>query len=103
MAKQFPNSKGFLVIEAPAHEFLKIGMGYNGNVYCDNTGTLINPNETCYYVAVLNNILSKAAYEEWNKKSVYYDEDAQIEEKRAKNMFKWFHIASLWEDEISNK
>ena len=38
MAKFFENDKKFVIIEAPASEFVKIGLGANGVIYCDNIG-----------------------------------------------------------------
>ena len=97
MAKFFENDKKFVIIEAPASEFVKIGLGANGVIYCDNTMKVIEPEEICYYVAVLNEIFCKNELDKFLNRATRYLEDSAIENRNAKNMYKWLHLGGFWD------
>jgi len=103
MAKKIESK--FLVIEATGEEFMSIGFGcgqvqdlgvVNGGVFdgfsvinvepggmmcCDNCNTGILPADTCYYVAVLNQVMCKDCFESWHKYAKYYPEDVPFEKR----------------------
>ena len=93
----------FLVIEATAKEFMEIGFGggpvedcgviasgvFAGfsmlnvcggeRIICDNCNTEITAENTCYYVAVLNQVMCKDCFERWHRSAKYYPEDVPYE------------------------
>lgn len=103
MAKKVESK--FLIIEATASEFLSAGFGGGpatdcgvivGGVFdgfsmisvasghvmvCDFCNSEVGKEDTCYYVAVLDQILCKKCFEEWHRTAKYYPEDVPIESK----------------------
>lgn len=101
MAKVIENR--FLVIEGKAKEFMQAGFGagpvinhgkVNGGAFagftsieieggqfmvCDTCNKDIKPEESCYYISVLNRIFCKDCFENWHSKATYYPEDARFE------------------------
>lgn len=93
----------FLVIEATGEEFMAIGFGggqiqdlgiMKGGIFdgfsvinvepggmmcCDDCNKGILPADTCYYVAVLNQVMCKECFERWHKSAKYYPEDVPYE------------------------
>ena len=95
----------FLIIEGKGSEFMSAGFG-GGNVsdlgvinsgvfagfsvinvepggvlVCDYCNSCIAPDDTCYFVAVLNCIYCKACFERWHIRAKHYSED-DIYERR---------------------
>jgi hypothetical protein len=95
----------FLVIEATGEEFMNIGFGAGpvqdlgvidggvfagfsllniepgGRMCCDDCNREITAEDTCYYVAVLNQVMCKECFERWHQSAKYYPEDVPYEEK----------------------
>lgn len=105
MAKQHENLKNFLIIEGDASDFLKIGCGFGGGIEedcangvhsiqiiggkrlcCDNCMHEFKPNDTVYFVAVLNRILCPECFTTWYEDAVRYNSDTYIEERNFRNM-----------------
>ena len=122
MAKKVESK--FLVIEAMASEFLSIGFGGSDNIttspitsgvlagfssievagggfmVCDDCNQDIDPEDICYYVAVLNRIFCKDCYEKWAAHAKYYPEDAPIEERNYKRTQRELEAEGLWKGVI---
>lgn len=103
MAKKIESK--FLIIEATASEFMNAGFGagpvtdcgmISGGIFdgfsmidvgtgeriiCDFCNGEVKPEDTCYYVAVLNQILCKDCFERWHAGAKFYSEDVPIERK----------------------
>ena len=103
MAKKVESK--FLIIETTASEFLEAGFGggpatdcgvIQGGIFdgfsmisvasgqvmvCDFCNEEIAKDDTCYYVAVLNQILCKECFEKWHPRANWYEEDVPIERK----------------------
>lgn len=102
MARNYPNEKGFLIIEGSLTEFVnKCGFGIgNGLVVCDKCNTILKKdiqqkgifgkddkpiyyktidNSKYYYVAVLNMLFCKDCVEHFIANSIHYDEDRSYE------------------------
>ena len=102
MVREYPNEKGFLIIEASLTELVnKCGFGIgNGLVVCDKCNTILKKdiqqkgifgendkpiyyktidNSKYYYVAVLNMLFCKDCVEHFIANSPKYDEDAGYE------------------------
>ena len=103
MAKRIESK--FLIIEATAQEFMTAGFGAGpvtdcgviaGGVFdgfsmisvgggermvCDYCNSEIKKDDTCYYVAVLNQVMCKDCFERWHQSSKYYPEDVDYEKK----------------------
>ena len=99
MAK-FVKDIEFLVIEGKGSEMLGAGMGYGSPIYegkieegplsgfdwgsyliCDHCDKDIFPNDTCYYVAVLNGVLCEECFKRWIKHAQYCELDSEVEER----------------------
>jgi len=104
MAK-FVKDIEFLVIEGKGNEMLRAGMGCGGPIYegkieegplsgfdlvdfgsggyliCDSCDKDIFPNDTCYYVAVLNEVLCEECFKKWIKRAQYCESDSGVEER----------------------
>ena len=117
MAKKV-NSK-FLLIEATASEFMSAGFGGGpvtdcgvvvGGVFdgfsmisvaggermvCDWCNDEIKAEDTCYYVAVLNQVMCKKCFEQWHATAKYYPEDARIEQRNYENTVKKLETARI--------
>lgn len=78
MAKIINSEKGFKVIQMDVHEAIFCFPGTP--LICDLSNKKITGN--CYYIAVLHNLVTEPAYNEWHKRAVYYPEDSNIENKR---------------------
>ena len=82
MAQQVKNDKGFLVIKATFREFATLGWGVTEEIcVCDLCGNTIYKGDTCYYIAVLNQIMDEKCYNEWLIYANRYPEDIVIEQK----------------------
>lgn len=103
MAKKVESK--FLIIEATAQEFMTAGFGAGpvtdcgviaGGVFdgfsmisvgvgermvCDNCNSEIKKDDTCYYVAVLNQVMCKECFEGWHKYAKFYPEDVPFEKR----------------------
>ena len=103
MAKQVDSR--FLIIEATASEFMSAGFGGGpvtdcgvmvGGVFdgfsmisiaggermvCDWCNDEIKAEDTCYYVAVLNQVMCKKCFEQWHASAKYYPEDVPVEKR----------------------
>ena len=103
MAKKIESK--FLIIEATAREFMNAGFGagpvtdcgmISGGIFdgfsmidvgtgeriiCDFCNGEVKPEDTCYYVAVLNQIMCKDCFERWHASAKYYPEDVPFEKK----------------------
>ena len=112
----------FLVIEGKASEFLTIGFGAGGGIscqqlndgifggfteitihgggylVCDDCNEEINPDDTCYYVAVLNRLFCKKCYDEWIADAKYYSQDAPYEERNYNRTKLELVNENLWQD-----
>lgn len=111
MAKKVDSK--FLIIEATASEFMEAGFGAGpvtdcgviaGGIFdgfsmlsvgggermvCDSCNTEIKAEDTCYFIAVLNQVMCKDCFERWHKTAKFYPEDVPFERKnyqRAQNM-----------------
>lgn len=95
----------FLIIEATGKEFMEIGFGggpvedcgivasgiFEGfsmlsigggeRIVCDDCNSEIKAEDTCYYVAVLNQVMCKDCFERWHGSAKFYPEDRHIEWK----------------------
>lgn len=80
--KVFNNDKRFKIAFGPAREFTESGYGVNGTIYCDSTMQRMDPDEDCYYIAVLNMIFSKASFAKWYLYAENHAEDRDVEERR---------------------
>lgn len=103
MAKKVESK--FLIIEATAREFMDAGFGGGpvtdcgviaGGIFagfsmisvaggermvCDFCNEEIKAEDTCYYVAVLNQVMCKGCFERWHQSAKYYPEDVPFEKK----------------------
>lgn len=103
MAKKVESK--FLIIEATAQEFMDAGFGagpvtdcgvLTGGIFagfsmisvgggeriiCDYCNDEIKAEDTCYYVAVLNQVMCKECFERWHKSAKYYPEDVDFEKQ----------------------
>lgn len=123
MAKKLDNSK-FLVIEATAEEFMKIGFGggpvqdhgiMESGVFagfsvlsvgggermcCDNCNADIKAEDTCYYVAVLNQVMCNDCFESWHKYAKFYPEDVPFEKRNFENIQHKLEVARIGFDAV---
>lgn len=103
MAKKVESK--FLIIEATAQEFMDAGFGagpvtdcgvLTGGIFagfsmisvgggermiCDYCNDEIKAEDTCYYVAVLNQVMCKECFERWHASAKYYPEDVDFEKQ----------------------
>ena len=103
MAKKVESK--FLIIEATAQEFMDAGFGagpvtdcgvLTGGIFagfsmisvgggermiCDYCNDEIKAEDTCYYVAVLNQVMCKDCFERWHQSAKYYPEDVDFEKQ----------------------
>lgn len=103
MAKKVESK--FLVIEASGSEFLAAGLGggpiedcgvvtsgmfegfrlinvgTGGYLVCDYCNSEIKAGDTCYYVAVLNQVMCKDCFVRWHNSAKYYPGDVPIEKE----------------------
>lgn len=103
MAKKVESK--FLIIEATAQEFMTAGFGAGpvtdcgviaGGIFdgfsmisvgggermvCDNCNSEIKKDDTCYYVAVLNQVMCKDCFKSWHKYAKFYPEDVPFEKR----------------------
>lgn len=93
-SKKHENPKGFLVIEmSPNDAVLKCGFGTNEfRLFCDTCAEYLNAHEIVYYVAVLNRLLCKKCYEEWEKVSKRYADDLDFEVRHYNNVARMLKI-----------
>lgn len=78
MAKKYKNSKGFLIIQMSLMEaFTTCEFGD----ICDNCNDVINVNEECYYVAVLNRLFCKNCLLNFVNNTTRHKEDINYEKK----------------------
>lgn len=73
MATIINNEKGFKVIEVSISE---INKAFGGLGICDNCNSA---SFTHKYIAVLNSCYCPKCYEDWNKRSIYYPQDINVE------------------------
>ena len=67
--------------EGPLSGFDLVNLGCGGYLICDHCDKDIFPNDTCYYVAVLNGVLCEECFERWIKHAQYYELDSEVEER----------------------
>ena len=116
----------FLVIEAKAEEFMKIGFGYGEvqsvgvigdgsfegfsmisvipsgeDLCCDDCNDDIEASETCYYIAVLNQVFCKECFEHWHSTATFYPEDRAYEQRHFDNIKKVFKEKGLTLEEAA--
>ena len=122
MAKKVDSK--FLVIEATAEEFMNIGFGGGpvedlgivaGGVFagfsmisigggermcCDVCNKDIKAEDTCYYVAVLNQVMCKKCFEGWHRSAKFYPEDVPFEKRNFENIQHKLEVARIGFDAV---
>ena len=113
-----------LIIEATASEFMNAGFGagpvtdcgmISGGIFdgfsmidvgtgeliiCDFCNGEVKPEDTCYYVAVLNQILCKDCFERWHAGAKFYSEDVPIEKRNFENIQHRLEVARIGFDAL---
>lgn len=81
--KRIENDKGFKVLALTHEEGEKLGWGILENnkisFVCAKCNDLIEGD--LYYIAVLNDVMSKECYEKWYESAINYAEDRIIENR----------------------
>ena len=109
----------FLIIEGTGEEFMKAGCGageltdhgiVKGGIFdgfsmvslepqgimcCDSCNTGILPSETCYYIAVLNQIFCGSCFKRWHEDAIYYTEDVRYEKIHYNHMVAMLNEAGV--------
>ncbi len=78
MAKKIERGK-FLLIECTAGELMAVVC--SDFVVCDHCDKQCLPSEEGVYIAALNQWFCKECFEEWVRESLWYPEDAEIEQR----------------------
>ena len=70
---------------------------------CDTCDREIKPEESCYYIAVLNRVFCKDCFENWHNKATYYPEDARFERMHHKHTITLLRNAGVDVEEQEKK
>lgn len=87
------------VLVLSGKELKMMGLGYcNGNgdhkVLCDSCNAEISDDESCYYIAVLNDVFCEECYRSRGENMKHYREDERVENRNIEN-FKHLYFSTV--------
>lgn len=82
MATAITTKKGHKIIELTPREAInELNFGIGDMLIDDMTGDDITNDEHVYFISVLNQLVSKSSFVNWNIRCTYYEEDTDYENK----------------------
>lgn len=88
MATAITTKKGHKIIElTPKEAINELHFGIDFEIIDDMTGDDITNDEYVYFIPVLNQLVSRSSFVNWNIRCTYYEEDTDYENKLFEQAF----------------